>query len=253
MAKKIYAIAAQKGGVGKSTTATTLTAGLTLRGYKTLLVDLDGQANSSFLMGVKLDGLTALDFLLQDEGASPAEIIQHTQSGDIIAGDKALYNADSYFTETGKEYKLKEALDRVAADYDYIIIDTPPALGLLTTNALTAADAVIIPAHANILSLQSIADLMETSIKPVKKYCNRALTVEGVLLNRYSTRGGFNKEIAELTEQLATNYNTKVFTSTIREAIAVRKAQANQLTIFEYEPKGKVAEDYNCFIEELIG
>lgn len=250
---KIIAIVAQKGGVGKSTIATTVTAGLTLKGKKALLIDLDGQANSTFLFGADTKGLTVLDLLLQDENAKPEQTIQHTRSGDIIAGDKALYNADTVFKDTGKEYRLKEAIEQLVPKYDYIIIDTPPALGILVINALTAADSVIIPAQPNVLSLQSIAEIMETSIKPVRKYCNPALKIEGILLNRYTTRSGFNTELSDLTEELARNLKTRVFKTKIREAIAVRKAQANQQTILEYEPKGKVAEDYTAFIDELLG
>lgn len=247
---KTLAIINQKGGVGKSTTAQALAAGLTLKGYRVLTVDLDPQGNTSFTMGASKDGATALGVLLEE--VKPADAIQATKYGAVIAGSKALAGADAYLTEIGKEYKLKEALEQVKADYDYIVIDTPPALGILTTNALTACNSVIIPAQADIYSLQGIADLADT-IKPVKKYCNPALKIEGILFTRYSSRSAFNKELAELAGELAANLGTRVFNTMIREAVAVKKAQAVQQSVFEYEPRAKVTEDYRAFIEELLG
>ncbi len=248
--KKTLAIINQKGGVGKSTTAQALAAGLTLKGYKVLAVDLDAQGNTTFSLGAKKDGATALGVLLGE--VTPADAIQPTQYADVIAGSKALAGADACITETGKEYRLKEALEQIKGSYDYIVIDTPPALGILTVNALTAADSVIIPAQADIYSLQGIADLAET-IKPVKKYCNPALTIEGILFTRYSSRSAFNKELAELATELAANLGTRVFNTTIREAIAVKKAQAAQQSLFDYDPKAKITEDYKALVEELLG
>lgn len=247
---KIYAVINQKGGVGKSTTAATLAAGLTLKGYKTLSVDLDAQGNLSYTAGAKTNGATALGVLTGEVNAEDA--IQHTESGDIIAANKALAGADAFITDTGKEYRLKEALESLQAAYDYIIIDTPPALGILTINALTACHSVIIPAQADIYSLQGIEQLAET-MKPVKKYCNPALTIEGILLTRYSPRSILSREVAELAEQLAAKLGTKLFKTTIREAIAVKEAQISQRTLYSYAPKAKVTEDYTRVLEELIG
>lgn len=247
---KVYAIINQKGGVGKSTTAEALAAGLSFKGYKTLSIDLDAQANMSYTAGAKTDGATALGVLTGEVDTAAA--IQHTGSGDIIAASKALAGADAFIADTGKEYKLREALEGVKAAYDYIIIDTPPALGILTINALTACDSVIIPAQADIYSLQGVEQLAET-MKPVKKYCNPALTVEGILLTRYSPRSVLSREVAELAGQLAGKLGTKLFKTTIREAIAVKEAQISQQSLYTYAPKANVIEDYNRFIDELIG
>ena len=247
---KVYAIINQKGGVGKSTTAEALAAGLSFKGYKTLSIDLDAQANMSYTAGAKTDGATALGVLTGEVDTAAA--IQHTGSGDIIAASKALAGADAFIADTGKEYKLREALEGVKAAYDYIIIDTPPALGILTINALTACDSVIIPAQADIYSLQGVEQLAET-MKPVKKYCNPALTVGGILLTRYSPRSVLSREVAELAGQLAGKLGTKLFKTTIREAIAVKEAQISQQSLYTYAPKANVIEDYNRFIDELIG
>lgn len=247
---RTLAIINQKGGVGKSTTALMLAAGLTLKGYSVLAIDLDAQSNLTYTTGAKTDGATALGVLTGEIKAGDA--VQHTESGDIIPASKALAGADAFITDTGKEYRLKEALEPVAGQYDFIIVDTPPALGILTINALTACNSVIIPAQADIYSLQGIEQLAET-MKPVKKYCNPDLTIEGILLTRYSSRSVLSREVAELAEQLAAKLGTKLFKSTIREAIAVKESQISQRSLYSYAPKAKVTEDYNRFIAEIIG
>lgn len=246
---KTIAIINQKGGVGKSTTASQLASGLSLKGYRTLSVDLDAQGNLSYTAGAKTDGATALGVLTGKVKTEDA--IQHTQSGDIIPANKALAGADAFIADTGKEYRLKEALESVSGSYDFCIIDTPPALGILTINALTACNSVIIPAQADIYSLQGIEQLAET-MKPVKKYCNPALAIEGILLTRYSPRSVLSRDIADLAEQLAEKLGTKLFKATIREAIAVKEAQISQQSLFAYAPKAKVTEDYNAFVEEVL-
>lgn len=247
---KVFSVTNQKGGVGKSTTAGALAAGLTLKGYAVLAIDLDAQSNLTYTAGAKTDGATALGILTGEIPAKAA--IQHTESGDIIPADKALSGADAFISDTGKEYRLKEALEPIKDAYDYIIIDTPPALGILTINALTACDSVIIPAQADILSLQGIEQLAET-IKPVKKYCNPALSIEGILLTRYSPRSVLSRDVADLAGQLAQTIGTKLFKTTIREAIAVKEAQISQKSLYGYAPKAKVTEDYTRFINELLG
>ena len=246
---KCIAVINQKGGVGKSTTAENLAAGLSIKGYKTLAIDLDAQANLTYTAGAKTTGATALGVLTGEVKAEDA--IQHTACGDVIAANKALAGADAFIADTGKEYRLKEALESIKGRYDYIIVDTPPALGILTVNALTACDSVIIPAQADIYSLQGIEQLAET-MKPVKKYCNPALRIEGILLTRYSPRSVLSREVAELAEQLAAKLNTKLFKATIREAIAVKEAQISQQSLYSYVPKAKVTEDYTALIDELI-
>lgn len=248
--KKIVTVTNQKGGTGKSTTASALAAGLSLRGYKSLAVDLDAQGNLTYTFGADNTGATVLEVLTGD--ATAAEAIKHTQSCDVLPANKALAGADAYIKETGKEYRLKEALENVADQYDYIIIDTPPALGILTVNALTACQSVIIPSQADIYSIQGIEQLSET-MKPVKKYCNPGLEIEGILLTRYSARSVLSREVADMLEELAAKLGTKLFKTKIREAIAVKEAQISQQSLFEYSPKAKPTEDYNALIDELIG
>lgn len=246
---KTIAVANRKGGVGKTTTAAALVGGLTLKGYRVLAIDLDAQRNLTSTMQARSDSKTALGVLTGDVTAR--EAIRHTEGGDIIPSSKALSGADATLTETGKEYRLKEALEPIEGEYDYCIIDCPPALGILTVNALTAADSVIIPAQADIYSLEGIEDLQET-IQPVKRYCNPDLTIEGILLTRYSPRSVLSRDVTTLAEQLASKLGTTLFKATIREAVAVKEAQISQQNLFVYAPKSKVSEDYRAFIEELL-
>lgn len=190
----------------------------------------------------------------------PEDALQHISikpkgkealSWDIIASNKALAGADAVMTETGKEYRLREALQDIKKDYDYIIVDTPPALGILTINALTASQSIIIPAQADIYSLQGIEQLAET-IKPVRRYTNSSLKIAGILLTRYNPRSVLSKEIAVFAGKLADKLNTKLFKATIREAIAIKEAQISQQDIFTYAPRSKVAGDYRAFIEEFL-
>ena len=153
-------------------------------------------------------------------------------------------------TETGKEYRLRETLEPILAEYDYIIIDTPPALSVLTVNALTIANRVVIPAQADLFSLEAIKELADT-IGVVKKYTNPALTVEGVLLTRYQPRSILTQELTDLIAETASTLKTKVFSTKIREAIAIKEAQAMHEDIFSYAPKSKVASDYRAFFKEL--
>ena len=249
MNTKIYAVINQKGGVGKSTTAEALTAGLSLKGFKCLAIDLDAQCNMSYTAKARIDGATALGVLMGE--VKPQDAIQQTCSGDIIAASKALSGADAFITNTGKEYRLKEALESLQGAYDYIVIDTPPALGILTINALTACHSVIIPAQADIYSLQGIDQLSDT-MQPVKKYCNPSLNISGILLTRYSPRAVLSREVAEIAEQLAARLKTKVFKTAIRENISVKEAQISQQSIFDYAPNSNAAKDYTAFIDELI-
>lgn len=246
---KIITVTNQKGGAGKTTTAAMLAAGLILKGYKPLMVDLDAQCNLSFTVGARTDGATILGVLEQEVPAVQA--IQHTASGDIIPASRSLAGADAFITGTGQEYKLKEALESVSGLYDFIIIDTPPALGVLTVNALTASDTVIMPAQAEIYSLQGIEQLSET-MKPVKKYCNPNLHIAGILLSRYNPRSVLSREVADLAEQLAAKLETKVFKTTIRESVTIKEAQIFQKPIFEYAPKAKVTADCWAFVDELL-
>lgn len=246
--KEIVSVVNRRGGVGKTATAHALGAGLFLKGYKVLYVDLDSQCNLTFDTGAKTGPLTSLEVLTGT--ATAKEAIQHTPRGDIIPASPNLAIADIVINDTGKEYRLREALEPLYAEYDYCIIDTPPALGVLVTNALTASDSVIIPAQAEVHSIQGIG-LLNEAIRAVQKYTNRNLKIKGILVTRYNGRAVLSRDMLSNLEDTAKELNTKVFNTPIRECIAVKEAQASQADIFTYAPRSNATKDYTALIEEM--
>lgn len=246
---EVITVINRKGGVGKTITCQTLGAGLARKGFKVLFVDLDSQTNLSYGLKADLSKPTSMDILKGSGKAGDA--IQKTKGGDIIPGSEALAGADIALNETGKEYRLKEALAEVSSNYDYCIIDTPAALGTLTVNALTAADSAIIPVQADIYSLQGIAQLSDI-IGKVSKYCNPKLKIDGILLTRFSPRAILSRDIQGNMEKAAEHLKTRLYKVPIREGIVVKECQALQQDIFSYAPKSNAAKDYESFIKEFL-
>jgi chromosome partitioning protein len=246
---QITAIINQKGGVGKSTTSHALAAGLSMLAFKVLLIDMDSQGNLSLSVGADKAAVSTMEVLKQQ--AKAEEAIQPIGGLDIIPASISLAGADMQLVEMGKEYRLKEALEPIKDKYDYIIIDTPPALGILTINALTAADNLIIPAQADIYSLDAIGQLAST-VNAVRQYTNKNLYIKGILLTRFSDRAILSRDLADLIEQTAATLSTKVFKATIREAISIKEAQAKQQDIFTYSRNSKVAADYLQLVYEFL-
>jgi chromosome partitioning protein len=243
----IIAVINQKGGVAKTTTTGALSAGLKSRGNNVLAIDLDPQGNLSYAMRVENNNLSSYSLLV---GQTPVmDVIQHTEVGNIIPASPLLSRTDIELDMVGKEYKLKEVLADV--NYDFILIDTPPALSILTVNALAAADEVIIPAQADVFSLQGIGQLYNT-IDTVKKYCNPNLKIKGILLTRHNNRAIINRDLTETLAQTAAQLKTKIFKTVIRENITIKEAHASRQDIFTYDSKSNAAHDYNKFINELL-
>lgn len=250
--ERVIAIINQKGGVGKSTTAAAIGAGLLLRGLRVLYIDLDAQGNLSYSLGAEASGLTGLSSLDVLEGKTEAlKAIQHTPQGDVIASSPALAGADTVLTQVGKEYRLREALEPLENLYDAILLDTPPALGILTINALTACGGCIIPAQADMYSLQGIQQLYGT-LQTVKKYCNPSLKVNGILLTRYNGRAVISREVAEMLEETASKMETRLYHTRIRECTALKEAQAVKESIFSYAPRSNASADYSRLIDEIM-
>jgi chromosome partitioning protein len=240
---KTLAVVNQKGGVGKSTTAAAIGDALRDSGAAVLFVDLDAQGNLTHTLGAAPNGGS----LAAMKGTAE---VQHTDRGDVLASAPALAAADITITETGKEYRLREALQKLS--YDYCVIDTPPTLGILTVNALTAADGAIIPAQADIYSLQGIAQLASTT-DAVRKYCNPGLKLLGILITRYNGRAVIRREAADALKQTAKKLGTQLFDTRIRDCTAIVEAQARRESIFTYAPKSNAARDYRAFTDELKG
>lgn len=154
-------------------------------------------------------------------------------------------------TATGKEYRLKEALEALNGAYQYVVIDTPPALGILTINALTACNGCIIPAQADFLSLQGIGQLYGT-IETVRKYCNPALMVYGIVLTRFSSRSVISREVSSMMDETAKQLNTRLYKSRIRECTAIKEAQAMKQDIYTYAPRSNASADYKALVKEIM-
>jgi len=245
----ITSVIQQKGGVGKSTTAQAIGAYYASQGKKVLLVDLDSQRNLTLAVG-KEGELSSFDILLHPEKSSEAVVLVRDKLY-IIPAAPELAGAEAALAEikVGREYRLKEALSRLDW-YDHIVIDTPPALSILTINALTASDRIVVPAQADVFSLAAIQDIAGT-IGTVQKYTNPKLTVSGILLTRYNNRPRLTKDLTEIMQRMAEALGTRVFSTKIREAVAIREAQAMKQDIFSYAPESKVTADYMAFCKEL--
>jgi chromosome partitioning protein len=239
----------KKGGVAKTTTALAIAAGLIKKGKKVLSIDLDSQCNLTMCTGAQLDGKNVLGVLL--EQVSITDAIQKTPMGDVLPACLALAGADGVITETGKEYRLREALNAIEDEYDYAIIDTPPSLGVLSINAMTAADWIVIPAQADIFSRDGLMQLAR-AIDKDRKYCNKNLKIAGIVLTRYSDRNILSRNLRKTYDDIAAQMGTKVLSSTIRENIAIKEAQVMHQTIFDYDKNSNGAHDYRNLVNELL-
>lgn len=246
---KTLTINSEKGGTGKTTTAIALGAGLSQRGFKVLLVDLDPQGNLTYATGGQAQPRLSSFELLQ--GADPQSLVQPLKNISLVGASRALAEADTLFTATGREYRLKEALEKLKGSYDFAIIDNQPSLGILTVNALTASDGLIVPAQASIFSLQGLGQLAQV-VEGVKQYTNSELKVLGILLTQFNPRTIISNDLASLIEDTAKLFNTTVYKSRIRRAVAVEEAHTLQQDIFTYAPKGNASLDYQSFIAEVL-
>lgn len=258
---KVIAVINQKGGIGKSTVAGTLTTGLMLRGYKSLLLELDPQGNAAFTFRADIpepweDNI--LDFLLQDKPLE--ELIQHTEQGDIIPSVATLARADidlykRYGDDPEQMTALKTALVPLQQVYDYIVIDTAPALNRMSYNALVAATEAVVPAKPEVYSLQAIGQLRQT-IESVKENYNPGLKVVGVLLTMYEGRTTLHTDIVKSLKAFQRELGTKIIKHPIRKSIDVGAAQNERVDIFSYRrgngSKSPVASDYNAVIDYLL-
>lgn len=248
---KIITVANQKGGVAKTTTTASFGYELSARGYKVLLIDLDPQGDLSYYFNCDVDDETKTMYnVLCGKDSIESVIIKINDNLDIAPSDLLLAGAEQEMNRTGKEYKLKESIENIDC-YDYIIIDTPPALGILTVNAFTAADEILIPSNAGVFSTKAFIQLANT-MQGVKKYLNSKLTIGGILITRYNPQTKISKAIREMADQMADKLDTKVFDTYIRTAIAVEEAQFEQIVIDDYNDKSTVSQDYKSFVTEYL-
>lgn len=242
----------QKGGVAKTTTSAALASGLSQKGFRVLAVDLDPQCN--FCLSAGIDPLQVDQSLFDvfKKTAAVTDVIRKSPIGyDFLPGGLTLAGADMDFTQTGREFMLSEALETISDQYDYAIIDTPPTLGILTVNALTASHGVIIPMAADAYSLQGLSQL-HGLIQSIRRYCNRDLQIMGLLLTKYNGRQNVSKTVSDLIQKAADQLQTKVYQTKIRESVAIREAALLQSDFLTEAPKASATVDYNEFIEEVI-
>ncbi len=246
----VVSVACQKGGVGKTSTSLAICELAFRKGLRVLLVDLDAQGNATYTAGLSGAEKNVLAALQRPSGAG-AEIQESPWGFDVLASVPALANADAIFTETGREYRLQEALKGVSGDYDLVVIDTPPSLGLLTVNSLTACRHVVVPTQADMYSVQGLHQLGQT-LEAVRRYCNADLSVAGVLVTRYNGRTVIRREVSKLLEDVAAQMGSSLFTARIRECTAMVEAQATRTGLYVHAPSCNAAADYQEFAEELL-
>lgn len=254
---KTIAICNHKGGVGKTALSMALAEGLHNRGYRTLLVDLDQQMNATQQAGISDTAgmLTVYDLLTTDEyKLIDDDAIKHYEYGDIVPGDRAITDAEPKINELDTKLNmLDDALDCVRQQYDFIIIDCPPQLGLVTRNAMVAADELIVPMTPSGFAADGFTKIFESVMKVrSSKHLNPNLEIAGILINMYDARTALSKEAVTDLLPTATAAGTKVFHTVIRRCEAVNRAQSAKQSIYEYDPKSNAVDDFNSFIDEYL-
>lgn len=254
----VIAVVNQKGGTAKTTTCENLGVGLAMEGKKVLCIDMDPQASLTIALGwQRPDDLnttvaTIMSKIMNDQELQPREGILHHQEGvDLLPSSIELSGLEvSLVNAMSRESILKQYVDTVKKDYDFILLDCAPSLGMLTVNALAAAEQTLIPVQANYLSAKGLEKLLNT-INKVKRQINPKLKIEGILLTMVDARTNYAKEISNLIRE-AYGGKIKVYKTDIPRSIRAAEISAEGKSIFEHDPKGKVADAYKVLTKEVL-
>jgi chromosome partitioning protein len=246
---KVIALANQKGGVAKTTTTLNLAAAFAETGHRVLCVDMDPQSNLTMSQGIDPDSLAAsmYDVLVN---RTPLEEVIVSREVDVACASIDLAGAEiAMSTQIGRERSLERALDPIRKTYDFVLIDTPPSLGLLTINALTASHKVIVPVQCEYLSMRGLIQLQNT-LAMVRENLNPNVEIEGILPTLVDTRTVHAKEALEILEE---NFGDRVFASRIRKTVRFAEAPVRGMSVLKYEPDGKAAYAYRELAKEVLG
>lgn len=248
---RVLAVANQKGGVGKTTTAINLAASLALKGLKILLVDCDPQANATSSLGFGRDPSRKSVYHLLVATDSAAAVVQKTslESLELLPSDKNLAGASVELVDAeNREFRLKKALEPLKTGYDFVLIDCPPALDLLTLNALAASDAVLIPIQCEYLALEGVSELLDTLMR-IRRSLNPQLEVDGILLTMYDDRTTLSKQVAA---DLRGFFGAQVFQAVIPRNVRLAEAPSHGKPVQQYDPASRGAISYAQLAEEVI-
>lgn len=249
---KIISITNQKGGVGKTTTAINLSAALAEANQNVLVIDFDPQANATSGFGVELsdEDKTVMDVIRGKSDIKKAIIETSVKNLDILAGDVELSVLElELLDKPEKEKRLKQVVDKISSEYDYIVIDCPPSVGMLTVNALVASDSVIIPVQCEYFSLEGLTQVLDI-IDLVQQKMNTKLSVEGILFTMYDGRTKLAQDVVKNVKEIL---NEKTFETLIPRNVRLAEAPSNGMTILSYDPSSSGAESYRKLAAEILG